>query len=80
MVFTFLENALNLVVFTHAPPPLSKLFPKFLSLHLRQGENTHSARQHFLENLFSQQQKGEGGNYHLLYQNSGRKYEDDLEH
>ena len=29
MVFTFLENALNLGIFTHAPVPHSKLQPEF---------------------------------------------------
>ena len=62
MVFTFLENALNLCIFTHAPVPHSKF----------QAE--------FFENLFSQvQDERGGGNYDLLYRNSIRKYEDDLE-
>ena len=33
----------------------------------------------FFENIFSQDKRG-GGSYDLLYQNSIRKYEDDLEH
>ena len=33
----------------------------------------------FLENLFPQDERG-GGNYELVYQNSIRKYEDDIEH
>ena len=33
----------------------------------------------FFENLFPQDER-DGGNYDLLYQNSIRKYEDDLEH
>ena len=57
MVFTFLENALNLDIFTHAPVPHSKLQAEFSPITKR-GK----------------------GNYHLLYQNSIRKYEDDLEH
>ena len=61
MAFTFLENALNLYIFTHAPVPHSKL------------------QVEFFENLFPPRQKG-GGNYDLLYQNSIRKYEYDLEH
>ena len=61
MVLTFLENALNLCIFTHAPVPHSKL----------QAE--------FFENLFCPSKKG-GENYDLLYQNSIRKCEDDLEH
>ena len=57
MVFIFLENALNLCIFTHAPDPHSK---------------------EFFENLFPPIRKG-WKNYDLLYQNSFRKYENDLE-
>ena len=62
MVFTFLENALNLGIFTHAPVRHSKL----------QAE--------FFENLFPPTAERGGENYDLFYQNSIRKYEDDLEH
>ena len=48
MVFTFLEYALNLWIFNHAPVFQSKL------------------QIEFSENLFSQDEKGEG-NYDLLY-------------
>ena len=58
MVFSFLENALNLGIFTHAFPPHSKLSPKFLSSHPRQREINHSPRLQFFENPFLQQQKG----------------------
>ena len=61
MVFTFLENALSLCIFTNAPVPHSKL----------QAE--------FFENQFLPDESG-GENYGLLYQNSIRKYKDDLEH
>ena len=44
MVFTFLENVLNLGIFTHVAP-YSKLSPKFLSSHPRQKEIIHSPRQ-----------------------------------
>ena len=37
--------------------PDSKFAPKFLSSHPRQKETTHSLRQHFFENLFSEQWK-----------------------
>ena len=37
-------------------------------------------RQHSFENLFSPTAEIDGGNYDLLYQNSVRKSEDDLEH
>ena len=62
MVIAFLENALNLGIFTHAPLPQSNL----------QAE--------FFENLFPPTVEKGGENYDLLYQNSIRKYEDDLEH
>ena len=59
MVFAFLENTLNLGIFTHAPV-------------LLQAES--------FENLFPPTAEIIGENYDLLYQNSVRKYEDDLEH
>ena len=61
MVFTFLENALNLCIFTHALVP------------------HQNSRQKFLKVCFSQA-KRDGENYDLLYQNSTRKYGDNLEH
>ena len=79
MVFTFLGNALNLDIFTYVPPHL-KLAPKFLSSHPRQKEFTYSPRQHFFESLFPPAAERDGGNYNLFYQNSIRKYEDDLGH
>ena len=78
MEFTFLENALIQGIFTHAPPR-SKLAPKFVSSRPRQKEITHSPRQYSFENLLPPTAERAGGNY-LLYQNSVRKYEDDLEH
>ena len=62
MVFTFLENALNLGVFTHAPVPHLKL----------QAES--------FENLFPLTEETSRENQDFLYQNSVRKYKDDLEH
>ena len=47
---------------------------------LRQKEITHSPRKHSFENLFPPTVKRGGGNYDLLYQNSVRKNEHDLEH
>ena len=79
MEFTFLENALIRGIFTHAPPH-SKLAPKFLSSRPKPKEITHSPRQHSFENLFPSTAERGGGNYYLLYQNSVRKYKDDLEH
>ena len=79
MVLTFPGNALNMGIFTHVPPH-SKHAPKFLSSHPRQKEITHSPRQHFFKNLFPPTAERGGGNYDLLYENSIRKYEDDLGH
>ena len=79
MEFTFLENALIRGTFTHASPH-SKLASKFLLSRPRQKKITHSPRQHSSENLFPPVAEKGGGNYDLLYQNSVRKYEDDLEH
>ena len=79
MEFTFLENALIRGIFTHAPPH-SKLASNFLSSRLRQKEITHSPRQQSYENLFPPTAERGGGNYDLIYQNSVRKYENDLEH
>ena len=63
VVFTFLENVLNLCIFTHVPVPQLKtpgrIFWKFIS-------------------CFHQDKRG-GENYDLLYQNSSRKCEYDLE-
>ena len=60
MVFTFLENALNLGIFTHGPVPHSEL----------QGE--------YFENQFRPTAERLIENYDLLYQNSIRKYADNL--
>ena len=62
--FTFQENVLIRGIFTHASPHL-KLAPKFLLSRPRKKEITQPPRQHSFENL--------------LYQNSVKKYEDDLE-
>ena len=75
MEFAFVENALIWGIFTHASP-LSKLATKFLSSRPDQKEITHSSRQHFVSHNI---RKGEG-DYYLLYQNSVRKCEGDLEH
>ena len=57
-----------------------KTSPKFLSSYPREKEITHSPRQHSFENLFPPIAEMGGGNYDLLYQNSVRKYEGDLEY
>ena len=79
MEFAILENELIRGIFTHAPPH-SNIVPKFLSFRVRQKEITHSTRQHSFENLFPPTAERRRGNYDLLYQNSVKKYEDDLEH
>ena len=69
LVFTFLENALNPGISTHVPLPNSKLSPqKFPQAAL------------FSENLFPSIAERRAGNYDLFYQNSIRKYEDELKH
>ena len=52
------RKSLNLLFFTHAPVPHSKLL---------------------VELFVSPKTEGLGGSYDLLYQNSIRKYEDNLE-
>ena len=80
MMFIFLENALNLGILANASPLRSKLSPRFLSSHSRHMEITHSSRQHLFGNPFPPTAERCGGNYDWFYQNSVRKYEDDLEH
>ena len=65
--------------FYSCPSPL-KTPPKFLPSRPRQKEITHSPWQHSFENLLPPTAERGGRNYDLLYQNSVRKYEDDLEH
>ena len=79
MEFKFPENALIRGIFTHTPPPLKTLSNFLLSLP-RQKEITHSHRQRFFRNLFPSAAEKSGENYGFLYQNSVKKYEDDLEH
>ena len=61
-MFTFLENALNLSIFTHAtsPLPLVKTLPQLLIITSPPedtGELLIFTRQHFLKIYFSQQQE-----------------------
>ena len=79
MEFTFVENALIRGIFIHVPPN-SKLTSKYLSSRTRQKKITYSSRQYSFENLFPPTAESGGGNYDLLYQNSARKYEVDLDH
>ena len=62
MVFLFLQNALNVGIFTHA--------------HIRQSK----LQTELCKNLFSMVAERGGENFDLLYQNSVRKYKDDLGH
>ena len=62
MVFLFLQNALNVGIFTHA--------------HIRQSK----LQAELCKNLFSTVAERGGENFDLLYQNSIRKYKDDLGH
>lgn len=52
-VFKFLENAMNVEMFTDALSFCKKFSPKFLLLPLRHKEITYSHRERFIENLFS---------------------------
>ena len=79
IVSTFLEKALNIGIFLHAPHD-SKLALSSCH-HTRDREKLLiPSRQHFFENLFPPTTETDGGNYDLLYQNLIRKYEDNLEH
>ena len=71
MKLAFLENAFIRGSYTHA-------YPHFLS-RPRQKGITHSPRQHSFENLFPPTAERGGRNYDLLYQDSIKQYEDDLE-
>ena len=61
-------------------PSSLRTIPALLSSRPRQKKITHSPRHHSFENLFPSTAERGGGNYDLLYQNSVRKDEDDLEH
>ena len=65
--------------FYSCPSPL-KFHPKFFSSRPRQKKITHSPRQNSSENLLPPAAERGRRNYDLLYQNSVRKYGDDLEH
>ena len=80
MVLTFLENALNLGIFTHVPPNQNST-PS--SCHHTLGRRKlliPPGSIFFFENLFPPTPERGRGNYDLLYQNPIRKYEDDLGH
>ena len=85
MVFTFLENALNLSIFTHAPLPTQNFPPNSYHHTLGRRKLLISPGSIFWKIYFRQQQKTvaterSAGNHDLLYQNLIKKYVDDLEH
>ena len=74
------RKCIDLRQFYSCPSHL-KTRPQVLAITLyRQKEITHSPRQHCFQHLFFPTAERGGANYDLLYQNSVRKYEDDLEH
>ena len=80
MVFKFLENALNLDIFTYALLLPVKIPTKVLITTFWAQENYSFPLAAFLRNICLPQQLKENGiNYYLLYQNPIRKYKDDLE-
>ena len=74
----------------YIPPCMGKIFKIIVFTFQESGLNlgifTHASVPHsklqaeFFENLFPQTAERCGENYDLLYQNSVRKNEDDLEH
>ena len=79
MEFSFLLNSLIRGIFTHASPTQNS--PPSSCYHApHRGKLLIPPRQHSFENLFSPTAEIDGGNYDLLYQNSVRKSEDDLEY
>ena len=79
-MFLFLEDALNLGIFTHAHLPSQNSPQSSYHQTPTQRESTDLPRQRFFENLFPPTAERGEGNYSLLYQKSVIKYEHDLEH
>ena len=79
-MFAFLENTLNLGIFTHALLSLLKTHPTFLSSTLRRGKLFIPRGSIFLKILFPPIAERAGGNDDLFYKNSIKEYEDDLEY
>ena len=71
-------------IYTFLRMALSQNFPQDLSSSppppQTDGNYLFLTRQNFFENLFPLSRKGAGRNYDLLYQNSVRKYDNDLEY
>ena len=81
MVFTFLENVLNLGIFANAPLFHTQNLPSSLYYYYTLGRGklfTHQGKI-FFENLFPPTAERRGGNYDLLCKNSIRNYENKLE-
>ena len=82
IVFTILEDKLNLGIFTHAP--LSSQYSNPNSYHHttspRRGRLLILPIQRFFKNPFHQKVKRGEGNYDLLLENSTKKFENDLEY
>ena len=79
MVFTFLENAINLGIFIHVFLTTQNSHPSSC-YHTLDRLRLHSPKQNFFEDLFHLAAERGGRNYDLLYHNSISKSEDDSEH
>ena len=66
MVLIFLENALNIVIFTHAPNLSQNSFSSSCHHPTRQREITHSLQAEFFKNLFLASVERVVENYELL--------------
>ena len=79
MMFTFLENAVNLGIFIHVFLTTQNSHPSSC-YHTLDRLKLHSPKQNFFEDRFHLAAERGGGNYDLLYHNSISKFEDDSEH
>ena len=75
----YIPQCIDLRYFYSCPSPL-KTCPQVLVITPYAEENYSTHRQRSFKNLFSLTAGRGIGNYDLLYQNSVRKCEDDLEH
>ena len=66
MVFTLLENALNLGIFTHASSPVKTIPQVLIITSPDRGNLLIPTRQRFLKNLFQPTAERGRGNYDLL--------------
>ena len=79
MVFRFLENALNIDIFTHAPLPTQSLFPNSYHHTLGRRKLLTPPGSIFSKFVFPTAER-DGRKHDLHYQNAIRKFEDDFEH